>query len=71
MCVCLCVFLFFLLENFNDYDGERSLGILFFTTELIFTIKTKKPGVPVVAQWLANPTRNQEVAGSVPGLSVG
>ena len=25
-------------------------------------------GVPVVAQWLTNPTRNHEVAGSVPGL---
>ena len=24
-------------------------------------------GVPVVAQWLTNPTRNHEVAGSVPG----
>jgi len=27
------------------------------------------PGVPVVAQWLANPTRNHEVAGSIPGLA--
>jgi len=27
------------------------------------------PGVPVVAQWLTNPTRNQEVAGSIPGLA--
>ena len=26
-------------------------------------------GVPVVAQWLTNPTRNREVAGSVPGLA--
>ena len=26
-------------------------------------------GVPVVAQWLTNPTRNHEVAGSVPGLA--
>ena len=26
-------------------------------------------GVPVVAQWLTNPTRNQEVAGSIPGLA--
>ena len=25
-------------------------------------------GVPIVAQWLANPTRNHEVAGSIPGL---
>ena len=25
--------------------------------------------VPVVAQWLTNPTRNHEVVGSVPGLA--
>ena len=30
-------------------------------------IKLKK-GVPVVAQWLTNLTRNHEVAGSIPGL---
>ena len=26
-------------------------------------------GVPVVAQWLTNPTSNYEVAGSIPGLA--
>ena len=26
-------------------------------------------GVPVVAQWLTNPTRNCEVVGSIPGLA--
>ena len=26
-------------------------------------------GVPVVAQWLTNPARNNEVAGLVPGLA--
>ena len=26
-------------------------------------------GVPVVAQWLANPTRNHELVGSIPGLA--
>ncbi len=31
--------------------------------------KKKKKGVPVVAQWLTNPTRNDEVAGSVPALA--
>ena len=25
-------------------------------------------GVPIVAQWLTNPTRNHEVVGSIPGL---
>ena len=31
--------------------------------------KKKKKGVPVVAQWLTNPTRNHEVAGSIPALA--
>ena len=31
--------------------------------------KERSGGVPVVAQWLANPTRSQEVAGSIPGLA--
>ena len=26
-------------------------------------------GVPVVAQWLTNPTRNHEVADLIPGLA--
>ena len=31
--------------------------------------KKNEPGVPVVAQWLANPTRNHEVAGWICGLT--
>ena len=31
--------------------------------------KKMKAGVPVMAQWLTNPTRNHEVAGSVPALA--
>ena len=31
--------------------------------------KKQAQGVPVVAQWLMNPTRNHEVAGSIPGLT--
>ena len=26
-------------------------------------------GVPVVVQWLTNPTKNPEAAGSIPGLA--
>ena len=29
----------------------------------------ERPGVPVMAQWLMNPTRNHEVAGLVPALA--
>ena len=32
-------------------------------------IKNGSIGVPVVAQWLMNPTRNHEVAGSIHGLT--
>ena len=32
-------------------------------------LKIKTAGVPVVAQWLTNPTGNLEVAGSVPALA--
>ena len=32
-------------------------------------IKLTSKRVPVVAQWLTNPTRNHEVAGSVPVLA--
>ena len=31
--------------------------------------KIKKTGVPVVPQWLTNPTRNHEVAGLISGLA--
>ena len=34
-----------------------------------FHIKIMSSGVPVVAQWLTNPTRNHEVAGSIPALA--
>ena len=33
------------------------------------SVERESPGVPVVAQWLTNPTRNHEVAGSIPGLA--
>ena len=31
--------------------------------------KQKKTGVPIMAQWLTNPTRNHEFAGLIPGLA--
>jgi len=35
---------------------------------LTILLKDGSGGVPVVAQWLMNLTRNHEVSGSIPGL---
>ena len=32
-------------------------------------LKKLKSGVPVMVQWLTNPTKNHEVVGSIPGLA--
>ena len=37
-------------------------------TETIY-LKEGHLGVPIVTQWLMNPTRNHEVAGSIPALA--
>jgi len=42
---------------FKSYDIEQVL------------LEIRQAGVPVVAQWLTNLTRNYEVAGSVPALA--
>ena len=39
------------------------------TESVIFKQNKSVTGVPVMAQWLTNPTRNDEVAGSIPGLA--
>ena len=41
----------------------------FFGIYLFYFIKKIFLGVPVVAQWLTDPTRNHEVAGLIPGLA--
>ena len=35
----------------------------------VYALNRHAVGAPVVAQWLTNPTRNHEVAGSIPGLA--
>ena len=37
------------------------------STPLLY--REEKLGVPVVAQWLTNPTKNHEASGSIPGLA--
>ena len=44
------------LKKFENAKAEYNKKMYFF-------------GVPVVAQWLTNPTRNHEVSGSIPGLA--
>ena len=39
------------------------------TTEIHFKLKFKLTEIPIMAQWLTNPTRNHEVAGLIPGLA--
>jgi len=48
---------------------EHGLYKLQNTCLTLIRIRTSKIGVPVLAQWLTNPTRNHEVAGSIPGLA--
>ena len=52
-----------LVLSFMTSDFRREIWSFFFFF-LMYTL-----GVPVVAQWLTNPTRNHEVAGSVPALA--
>ena len=40
---------------------------LYFLIHIYCYLVLKKIGVPIVTKWLTNPTRNHEVAGSIPG----
>ena len=46
------------------YIGGKSVK-----QEINKTNKKNTLGVSVMAQWLTNPTKNHEVAGSIPGLA--
>ena len=63
---------------------QKDTCIPMFTTALLIIAKTQEKlkcpstddciknrlyGVPIVAQWLTNPTRNHEVEGSIPALA--
>ena len=47
---------------------RESLIISKFKVVFLF-LKKNDPGVPFVAQWLTNPTRNPEDVGSIPGFT--
>ena len=65
------------------YEGSNSIGFVelkacsahqefMLVVVIIITIVVIKyigDGVPIVAQWLTNRTRNREVAGSIPALA--
>ena len=53
----------------NSLSGLPYINSLppLFSGVLIYKIMTA--GVPIVVQWLTNPTRNHEVVGSIPALA--
>jgi len=53
------IFIFLLLQ----------LLFFFFSKEEEMNQLKDIQGVPIMAQWLMNPTRNHEVVGSIPGLA--
>ena len=59
LCVCVCVSVFARPSEAQD-PGLRPL---------LPETKNGTARVPVVAQWLMNPTRNHEIEGSIPALA--
>ena len=58
----------------STYKQDRSHSISTFALNpgpinMPTCLNNQKKGVLVMAQWLTNPIRNHEVAGSIPGLA--
>ena len=53
---------------FHVNEKDRKAGVAILIPDKT-DFKTKAIGVPVMAQWLTNPIRNHEVAGSISGLA--
>ena len=60
--------IFLELDQKSNVSSDTGYKTLVFMNLNLFTWKMEL-GVPVVAQWLTNPTRDHEVAGSTPGLA--
>ena len=60
-----------LLDRINhfSFSGVPLIYLLTAAENLNLTMKEESFGVPVVAQWLTNLTRNEKFAGSIPGLA--
>ena len=58
-----------MMKNIFKVIGESFTGIPNTMQMFISWVKNCSLGVPIVAQWLMNPTRNPEVGGSIPGLN--
>ena len=52
-----------------DLHCFPSTGNMLFSAFEVNYIRKPFPGVPIMAQWLTNPTGNHEVAGFIPGLA--
>ena len=53
---------------FQANRDQKNAGVAILISDKI-DFKMENIGVPVVAQWLMNPTKNHEAEGSTPGLA--
>ena len=62
-----------ILSEVNQKEKAKYHSIIYIWNLIYSTnepVYRKETGVPVVAQWLTNPTRNHEVAGLIPALAL-
>ena len=64
-CIVLCVYCYYFLRIYFRPCTVLGTG----DTDIVTVKKKKKSGVPIVAQWLTNPTRKHEIPGLIPGLA--
>ena len=64
-----CFVLFVKLLQTSVQDSEKNRIKINLLDIILLSFKNINKGVPVVAQWLTNPTRNHKVASLIPGLT--